>query len=105
MYLVEVKRTEATFNSLAFSTAFKILWLFPEVVNAISTSPSRAKPSSWRENTNSKPKSFDMAVKIEVSVVNAIDEIASALQSGIVKDDDRWYTVKWMTANNIGDAQ
>jgi len=38
-------------------------------------------------------------------VANAIDEIAEALASSSVTDDDRWYTVKWMTANNIGDAK
>jgi hypothetical protein len=39
------------------------------------------------------------------TVADAIDEIALALESGSVKDDDRWYTVKWMTANNIGDSK
>jgi nucleoside-diphosphate-sugar epimerase len=38
-------------------------------------------------------------------VTDAIDEIADALTSSSVRDDDRWYTVKWMTANNIGDAK
>jgi nucleoside-diphosphate-sugar epimerase len=38
-------------------------------------------------------------------VADAIDEIAKALESRSVTDDDRWYTVKWMTANNIGDAK
>jgi nucleoside-diphosphate-sugar epimerase len=38
-------------------------------------------------------------------VANAIDEIAEALASSSVTDDDRWYTVKWMTANKIGDAK
>jgi len=38
-------------------------------------------------------------------VADAIDEIAEALASNSVRDDDRWYTVKWMTANNIGDAK
>jgi nucleoside-diphosphate-sugar epimerase len=38
-------------------------------------------------------------------VSDAIDEIADALTLGSVRDDDRWYTVKWMTANNIGDAK
>jgi len=76
VYLTEVKSTVVTFSSLAFCTAFKMLLLFPDVVRAISTSPSRANPSICREKTCSKPKSFDIAVKIEVSVVNAIDEIA-----------------------------
>jgi nucleoside-diphosphate-sugar epimerase len=38
-------------------------------------------------------------------VADAIDEIADALTSSSVRDDDRWYTVKWMTANNIGDTK
>jgi nucleoside-diphosphate-sugar epimerase len=38
-------------------------------------------------------------------VADAIDEIAKALASSSVTDDDRWYTVKWMTANNIGDTK
>jgi nucleoside-diphosphate-sugar epimerase len=38
-------------------------------------------------------------------VANAVDEIAESLASSSVTDDDRWYTVKWMTANNIGDTK
>jgi hypothetical protein len=39
------------------------------------------------------------------TVADAIDEVAEALQVGRIKDDDRWYTVKWMTANQIGDSR
>ncbi len=38
-------------------------------------------------------------------VSDAIDEISNSLISGDLKDDDRWHTVRWMTANNIGDLK
>jgi nucleoside-diphosphate-sugar epimerase len=38
------------------------------------------------------------------TVKDAINEIASGLKSNEIQDNDRWYTVKWMTANNIGDS-
>ena len=59
-------------------------------------------PRSYRQDSN---KLIATGYSQTKTVANAIDEIASALQSGLVKDDDRWYTVKWMTANNIGDAK
>jgi len=38
-------------------------------------------------------------------VSDAIDEISQALLSGNLEDNDRWYTVRWMTANKIGDLK
>lgn len=59
-------------------------------------------PRSYRQDSS---KLISTGYSQSKTVANAIDEIAAALESGIVKDDDRWYTVKWMTANNIGDAK
>lgn len=39
------------------------------------------------------------------TVMDAIEEISQKLSTGEIKDDDRWYTVKWMTANKIGDVK
>lgn len=36
------------------------------------------------------------------TVENAIDQMSRALESGEMRDDDRWHTVKWMIQNNIG---
>jgi len=43
----------------------------PEVEIANSTSPGRPRPSTWRLNTWSKPKSLAIADRAEVSVVSA----------------------------------
>lgn len=59
-------------------------------------------PRSYRQDSS---KLIATGYKQTKTVAYAIDEIADALKSGSVKDDDRWYTVKWMTANNIGDAK
>ncbi len=59
-------------------------------------------PRSYRQDSSKLIKTGYSQLK---TVADAIDEIADALESGSVKDDDRWYTVKWMTANNIGDAK
>ena len=59
-------------------------------------------PRSYRQDSSKLIKTGYSQSK---TVADAIDEIADALESGSVKDDDRWYTVKWMTANNIGDAK
>lgn len=59
-------------------------------------------PRSYRQDSS---KLIATGYEQTKTVAYAIDEIANALESGSVKDDDRWYTVKWMTANNIGDAK
>jgi hypothetical protein len=48
-------------------------------VIATSTSPGAPTPSSWRENTWSKPKSLPIAVSAEVLVVS--DSAASGGRS------------------------
>lgn len=59
-------------------------------------------PRSYRQDSS---KLIATGYTQSKTVADAIEEIAIALESGRVKDDDRWYTVKWMTANNIGDAK
>lgn len=59
-------------------------------------------PRSYRQDSTKLLTSGYTQLK---TVSDAIDEIADALQSGRIKDDNRWYTVKWMTANQIGDAR
>ena len=51
----------------------------PLVLMATSTSPATPRPSSWRANTRSKPKSLPMAVSAELFVVS--DTAASAGRS------------------------
>lgn len=67
----------------------------------IDVKPSN-DPRSYRQDSS---KLIATGYTQSKTVADAIDEIATALESGSVKDDDRWYTVKWMTANNIGDAK
>lgn len=59
-------------------------------------------PRSYRQDST---KLLETGYKQTKTVADAIDEIALALESRSVEDDDRWYTVKWMTANNIGDSK
>jgi nucleoside-diphosphate-sugar epimerase len=59
-------------------------------------------PRSYRQDST---KLISTGYKQSKTVADAIDEIAIALDTGLLKDSDRWYTVKWMTANEIGDVQ
>jgi len=43
----------------------------------IATSPDRPSASTWRENSESNPKSLPQAVITEESVVNAIAAMAA----------------------------
>lgn len=59
-------------------------------------------PRSYRQDSS---KLIATGYAQSKTVMDAINEISEELVSGKVKDDDRWYTVKWMTANNIGDTK
>jgi nucleoside-diphosphate-sugar epimerase len=67
----------------------------------ISVKPSN-DPRSYRQDSS---KLLSTGYEQTKTVSDAIDEIAEKLSSGELKDDDRWYTVKWMSANNIGDSK
>ena len=64
----------------------------------IEVKPSN-DPRSYRQDSTKLVKTGFEAKK---SVSDAIDEIATKLQSGELKDNDRWHTVRWMTSQNIG---
>ena len=64
----------------------------------IEVKPSN-DPRSYRQDSIKLVKT---GFERKKSVSNAIDEIATKLQSGEIKDDDRWHTVRWMTSQNIG---
>ena len=59
-------------------------------------------PRSYRQDSS---KLIATGYKQTKSVSHAIDEISEKLRSGEVVDDARWYTVRWMSANNIGDGK
>jgi nucleoside-diphosphate-sugar epimerase len=59
-------------------------------------------PRSYRQDSS---KLLSTGYRQTKTVVDAIDEIANSLESEQVKDNDRWYTVKWMMANKIGDNE
>jgi len=64
----------------------------------IDVKPSN-DPRSYRQDSTKLVKT---GFERKKSVSNAIDEIAAKLQSGELKDDERWHTVRWMTSQNIG---
>ena len=59
-------------------------------------------PRSYRQDSG---KLLSTGYSQTKTVMDAIDEVSAKLHTGEVKDDDRWYTVKWMTANRIGDLK
>lgn len=59
-------------------------------------------PRSYRQDSS---KLLATGYEPTKTVQDAISEISKQLLSGSVQDNDRWYTVKWMTANNIGDVK
>jgi nucleoside-diphosphate-sugar epimerase len=64
----------------------------------IDVKPSN-DPRSYRQDST---KLVNSGFERKKSVANAIDEIATKLQSGELKDDERWHTVRWMTSQSIG---
>lgn len=66
----------------------------------IEVKPSN-DPRSYRQDSS---KLISTGYKQTKTVSDAIEEISEKLATGEIKDDDRWYTVKWMSANNIGDS-
>jgi len=65
---------------------------------AIEVKPSD-DPRSYRQDS-SKLQATGFIQKKGVS--DAINEIAASLKNGSLRDDDRWHTVRWMTAQEIG---
>jgi len=59
-------------------------------------------PRSYRQDSG---KLLSTGYSQSKTVMDAIEEVSEKLYSGELKDDDRWYTVKWMTANNMGDLK
>ncbi len=59
-------------------------------------------PRSYRQDST---KLLETGFTQTKYVSDAIEEISDALISGRLKDDDRWHTVRWMSANNIGDLK
>ncbi len=59
-------------------------------------------PRSYRQDSSKLLSTGFTQTKF---VSDAIDEISQALLSGSLEDNDRWYTVRWMTANKIGDLK
>lgn len=68
---------------------------------SVDVKPSN-DPRSYRQDST---KLISTGYVQTRTVTDAIDEIAVALETGNVRDNDRWYTVKWMTANKIGDVK
>jgi hypothetical protein len=56
-------------------------------------------PRSYRQDSS---KLLATGFERKKGVANAIEEISEKLMAGEIKDDDRWYTVRWMTAQKIG---
>ena len=55
-------------------------------------------PRSYRQDSS---KLISTGFSPKRNVVQAIAEVYFALQNGVVKDDPRWHTVKWMKDNKI----
>jgi nucleoside-diphosphate-sugar epimerase len=64
----------------------------------IEVKPSN-DPRSYRQDSS---KLLATGFERTKGVSDAIEEIATKLQSGEIKDDDRWHTVRWMTSQKIG---
>jgi nucleoside-diphosphate-sugar epimerase len=64
----------------------------------IQVKPSN-DPRSYRQDSG---KLLATGFERRMGVSDAIEEIITKLQSGEIKDDNRWYTVKWMTSQKIG---
>ena len=56
-------------------------------------------PRSYRQDSSKLLSTGFMKKK---GVSDAIYEIAFSLESGSLKDNDRWHTVRWMTSQKIG---
>lgn len=63
----------------------------------IMTTPSN-DPRSYRINSD---KLLATGFKPKKTVIDAIDEITTAYKSGTLKDEDRYYNLKWMQENKL----
>lgn len=57
-------------------------------------------PRSYRQDSSKLVATGFIQTK---SVSDAVEEVSQALKSGALEDNDRWYTVRWMTKNKIGE--
>jgi nucleoside-diphosphate-sugar epimerase len=59
-------------------------------------------PRSYRQDSTKLLNTGYIQTK---TVLDAMREISEELKNGSIVDSDQWYTVKWMSANGIGDAK
>ena len=64
----------------------------------IETKPSN-DPRSYRQDSS---KLLLTGFVKKKGVSEAINEIAYSLENGLLNDDERWHTVRWMTSRKIG---
>ena len=57
-------------------------------------------PRSYRQDSSKLVATGFIQTKC---VSDAVEEVSHALKSGSLEDNDRWYTVRWMTKNKIGE--
>ncbi len=85
-------------NISVMSIAEQVASIFKVEINTKESND----PRSYRQDSS---KLLATGFKQMKTVSDAINEIAKALKEGSLKDDDRWHTVRWMNANNIGDVK
>ena len=56
-------------------------------------------PRSYRQDSS---KLIKTGFRPKKKISDAIEEIITAFNKGLLKDKDEWHTVRWMKLNNIG---
>lgn len=94
LFLLENPQVTGIFNAgFENITISEIAALIKEKINAeVVVTPSN-DPRSYRVNSD---KLLATGFKPKKSVAIAIDEIIEAFNNGSLKDEDRWYNLKWM---------
>lgn len=94
VFLLENPQVTGVFNAgFENITISEIAQLIKEKINAeVIVTPSN-DPRSYRVNSD---KLLATGFKPKKDVNTAIDEIIQAYRDGQLKDEDRWYNLKWM---------
>lgn len=80
-------------------SVLEIAKMVQEIFNNEIEIKSSNDPRSYRQDST---KLLETGFVQKKSVLDAINEIAYKLKISEINDDERWHTVKWMTAQKIG---
>lgn len=97
LYLLENPKITGVFNAgFENITVAEIAEIIKEKIDAEVVTTASNDPRSYRVNSN---KLLATGFQPKKNVRIAIEEMIEAYNTGKLKDEDRWYNLKWMQSN------